>query len=883
MIIVLIINFIGNNMMKNIFRLTRSFPEYLRMIGVLIITLFAVSSIANSIPALNLRSTTNFVILAGSTVTGLPPVSIKGNVGLSPAAGSLIVGFDGSNVDGILYVVDATGPAGSVENATLLQTAKSDLTIAYNDAAGRTPVPTGTFLNPGGGNIGGLNLVAGLYKFTSAAAITGSDVTLTGSPTDVWIFQIGSSLNLGSGIKVILAGGAKAANIFWQVGTSATLGTYSTFKGTILADQSISLGTGASMDGRALAFEAAVTMASGVTTNRSDLTSPIFSANPSDLDFGEVGSGQTKSDSVTITNTGGADLVITNVTSTIAEFSVFPLNGTITPGKSKKFYVTFAPLTNNLRSGYIVFNHNDPDGKDSISVKGAGASPLFLANPKSINYGKIGIGASKIDTITVTNMGTANLVISNVTSSNSVFVANSTNGTIAPGSNKKFIVTFSPTSEGLEKGYIYFTHNASNQKDSISVSGIGGTNGNQPEFSVNSNYLDFGTILIGTQKQLSLIVTNTGNADLNIADVTSNYSQYMISPTSGTIAPGLTMEFIITFTPEAVGEVNAQIQFNHNAGIDIINVTGKGNVVVLISVAKDLPYGTEFVVEGIITRALGSYTRIQDETGALTIVQTSGEFFAAVAGSEIKMTDKVRIHGKLSQINYLTVVNESDLTGFERISRSNALPIAMKTTLKDIAENGENYESRLVKVENLTIINVGGINFKGSTLYQITDESDHSNSVDLSIGKGFDSYMAGTTFFETGTFVGVLGQSSMINPESGYQLTPVLQTDLISVPTSVQGSDYSNGLITLSENYPNPFTSSTTIQFSLVNSDYITLKVADVLGNVVATLVNGYVEAGNHSVSFSTDDNQKSLPAGVYFYTLFSEKCSIVRSFVIVE
>lgn len=768
-------------MKKNIFFLTDNFTKYMHFLGVTLLVILAGSSIASSIPALNLRSTTSFVILAGATVTGLPPVSIKGNVGLSPAAGSFIVGFDGSNVAGKLYVVDATGPAGSVEDATLMQAAKSDLTIAYNDAAGRTPVPTGSFLNPGSGNIGGLNLVAGLYKFTSTAAITGSDVTLTGSATDVWIFQIGSSLNLGSGIKVILAGGAKAANIFWQVGTSATLGTYSTFKGTILADQSISLGTGASLDGRALAFEAAVTMSSGVTTNRPDLTGPIFSVDSTNLKFGVVANGTINRDSVTVTNTGGSILVISSVISSNSVFNVDPENGNITPGQDKKFYITFAP-----------------------------------------------------------------------------------------------------TSEGLKTGYIYFTHNASNQKDSISISGIVSTNDNQPEFSINTNSIDFGTLLIGSQKQLSVIVTNTGNANLIISEVVSNYSQYSVSPLGVTITPGLTKEFIITFTPVAVGEVVAQIQFTHNAGIDILNVTGNSRSVSLISDVKKLPFGTEFVVEGIVTRALGSYTRIQDESGGLTIFQPSGEFFDAVSNAEIKMTDKIRIEGKLSDINFLTVVNGSDLTGFERISRSNTLPVPMKITLKEIADNGENYESRLITVEKLTIQDPGSNNFNASTLYQTTDASDNSKSVDIRIGSSSDSYCAGMSFFETGTFVGVLGQSSVTIPNRGYQLTPVLQTDLFNVPTSIVDNEYSNGF-SLSENFPNPFTSSTTIPFVMVNSDYVTLKVTDVLGNVVATLVNGFVEAGNHAVTFEADDNLKKLAGGVYFYTLYSDKFTIVRKFVILK
>ena len=357
--------------------------RYYHLFTVILIIGFIATSVGMSIPVLNLRSTSNFVILAGSTITGIPPVNITRDVGLSPAAGSYIVGFDGSNVSGTLYVVDASGPAGSVINATLLQTAKGDLTIAYNDAAGRTPIPTGPYLNPGSGNMGGLNLTAGLYKFTSTAAITGANLTLTGSANDVWIFQITSSLNVGSGINIVLAGGAQASNIFWQVGTSATIGTYADFKGTILADQSISFDTGANLDGRALAFTGAVTMGSGVTTNiPGTSTLPIFSVNPKQLNFGNIQNGLTRSDSVTVTNTGTANLIISNVTSSNLLFTVTPNNSIIAMGASRKFYITFAPLTDGLTNGFINFNHNGANRKDSIYVNGTGVGNTTVSEPE---------------------------------------------------------------------------------------------------------------------------------------------------------------------------------------------------------------------------------------------------------------------------------------------------------------------------------------------------------------------------------------------------------------------------------------------------------------------------------------------------------------------
>ena len=206
----------------------------------------------------NLGSTAHFAILAGAAITTTGGGLINGDVGASPIAGSAI-GIPAAQVVGTIYEVDASGPAGAVVAPALLTAAKGDLTTAYNDAAGRSPAPSGPFLNPGAGNLGGLTLIPGLYKFTGTAAISGANLTLTGGPDDVWIFQIADDLEEASSVQVILAGGAQARNIFWQVGTSATIGTSAVFQGTILANQAVTMNTSSSMSGRLLAFNAGVT------------------------------------------------------------------------------------------------------------------------------------------------------------------------------------------------------------------------------------------------------------------------------------------------------------------------------------------------------------------------------------------------------------------------------------------------------------------------------------------------------------------------------------------------------------------------------------------------------------------------------------------------
>ena len=199
----------------------------------------------------NLGSASTFAILAFNTVTNVnnPGTIVTGDLGISP--GAALVGFPPGEIIGETHAGDSVAA-----------TAKVDLLTAYNDAAGRP----GAAVLPG--DLSGLTFYPGLYKNSTSVMLSAGSFTLDaqGDENAVFIFQMGSTFTSSPGTQVVLSGGAKATNIYWSVGTSATLGTNSIFKGTILAGSAITMDTGATMEGRALALGAAVALDTNTIT-----------------------------------------------------------------------------------------------------------------------------------------------------------------------------------------------------------------------------------------------------------------------------------------------------------------------------------------------------------------------------------------------------------------------------------------------------------------------------------------------------------------------------------------------------------------------------------------------------------------------------------------
>lgn len=229
---------------------------------------FTTGTVVEAGQTVNLGRAGEYAILAKAAISTVPTSAVTGNVGISPAAASFITGFsltaDATNVfstapqvTGKVYAANYAPPTPA--NLTV---AVSDMLLAFTDAAGRAP----DFTELGAGNIGGMTLVAGVYKWGTGLLIP-TNVTLTGTPTDVWIFQVAGKLTMSSASQVVLAGGALPKNVFWQVADAVEVGTTAHLEGVVLTQTAVALRTGASLNGRLLAQ-------TGVSIDGSTLVEP---------------------------------------------------------------------------------------------------------------------------------------------------------------------------------------------------------------------------------------------------------------------------------------------------------------------------------------------------------------------------------------------------------------------------------------------------------------------------------------------------------------------------------------------------------------------------------------------------------------------------------
>lgn len=292
----------------------------------------------------------NYAILAKSGISTVPPSAIIGDIATSPIDSTAITGFSlaldstttfatSTQVTGRVFAPDYTAPTPSI-----LTTAVGDMELAFTDAAGRA-IPDFTEL--GAGDIGGLTLAPGLYKWGTGVSIP-TDVTLEGGADDVWIFQIAGNVTMASAKTVHLSGGARAQNIFWQVsgGVGVTIGTESHFEGIVLAQAGIDFQTGATINGRLLSQTAVTLDANSVVAPGAavqDPAAPHFGPIARDGD-GTVNLSLTNTPTVRITIQHSPDLLNwTLLDQTTPTTSPYMFDDATTGGAPMRFYRAFYP------------------------------------------------------------------------------------------------------------------------------------------------------------------------------------------------------------------------------------------------------------------------------------------------------------------------------------------------------------------------------------------------------------------------------------------------------------------------------------------------------------------------------------------------------------
>lgn len=296
---------------------------------------------------------------------------------------------------------------------------------------------------------------------------------------------------------------------------------------------------------------------------------PGLAISPASFNFGSVQVGSTGSATITLTNSGNESVLITQASATGTGFSANGLSSgaTIAAGQSTTFTAQFAPTTAGSASGSISVASNSPNSPLTIALSGSGSQAQITAIPGTAVFGNVSAGTSNSQTISLTNNGTASLVISHTTVTGTGFSMTglSTPITIPAGSNTTFNAVFAPGAAGAVTGSIALTSNAPNSPFTIALSGTGLAGTQLLTFSTSS--LSFGSVNVGSNTDLSSALTNTGNSSVTISAVNVTGAVFTVTGVSSgeTLAAGQSIPVTVQFAPTAGGAISGTVSLLSNA------------------------------------------------------------------------------------------------------------------------------------------------------------------------------------------------------------------------------------------------------------------------------------------------------------------------------
>jgi hypothetical protein len=356
---------------------------------------------------------------------------------------------------------------------------------------------------------------------------------------------------------------------------------------------------------------------------------PQISVAPASVSFGTVTVGQTSSQTVTLSNAGGANLNITQLAGPGTGFSLsgLTLPFTLAPGKSTAFTLSFTPTSGASSAGSLMLVSNAPTSPTAIPLSGTGSAQVLQLTPSttSLSFGSQALNASSTQSVTLTNTGNATVSISQVNVTGSGFTLNGSAPivTLSAGQAASFSVTFTPTVAGNATGIASVISTAANSPLSISLSGVG----TQPQMSIVPASVSFGTVTVGQTNSQTVTLTNPGTANLNIAQSAGPGTGFGLTGLALplTLAPGNSSTFTVSFTPTSGTSVSSSLTLISNApnSPTTIPLSGAGSAQVLQ------------LTPGTTSLSFGSQALNASATQSVTLTNTGN---AAVSISQVNVT-----------------------------------------------------------------------------------------------------------------------------------------------------------------------------------------------------------------------------------------------------
>jgi hypothetical protein len=584
-------------------------------------------------------------------------------------------------------------------------------------------------------------------------------------------------------------------------------------------------------------------------------SSAFFSISKSAMNFDSIAVGNSKQDSFIVSNPGNLSLNVSAVAITNPRFAINRTTATIGPLGSQSFVVTFTPTAIGVvETGYIIITHDAYGSPDSIAIQGKGVgAPVYFSNPTAISFGTVAMHESKTDSFKVFNTGTMTLKVTSVTSSNSLFTVVPDTAVIAPSDSLKFIVTFSPVAPGSQNGAIVLFHNASTIHDTINVAGVGSYPASMTATISMRNGWNMVSLPVSVIDSRQSVVFPHAVSSAFAYEAGYKQKDTLIVGRGYWIKSLLRTDSV---TGSAVTSDTIPVQQRWN-------LIGSNTNTVLASSITTAP--------GTLQSFFFGYNGVYDTADT---IQPGKAYWVKVSQAGNLYLTSSSVAAKRSLVSIPAGLNQLEITDAE--GHQQTLYFGEK-------QNGEVTASQF---ELPPTPPAGAFDARFGTDNMVEfHEQITDRSADLPIrvqaakfpvtirwnvaaNKLYSYTLAASgTSQKTPLQLTGQGQASFSNKSLSTLTVTVTPVKLLPVKFA------------LNQNYPNPFNPGTIINYDLPSPAYVSLKVYNILGQEIATLVDGQQDAGYKSVKY----DMSTMPSGVYLYRLTAGTFTDLRKMILMK